>query len=50
MKLKQKEVQSVDSSVLLRRSNKLPMEGVTETKFGGETEAMTILRLTPATG
>jgi hypothetical protein len=39
MKLKKKEYQSVDSSILLRRGNKIPMEGVAETKFGGvETE------------
>jgi hypothetical protein len=31
MKLKKKEVQSVDASGLLRRGNKIPMEGVTET-------------------
>jgi hypothetical protein len=31
MKLKKKEGQSVDTSVLLRRGNKIPMEGVTET-------------------
>jgi hypothetical protein len=36
----------VDISVILRRGNKIPMEGVTETKFGEETEGMTILRLT----
>jgi hypothetical protein len=29
MKLKKKEDQSVDSSLLLRRENKIPMEGVT---------------------
>jgi hypothetical protein len=33
MKLKIKEVQSVDTSFLLRMGNKIPMEGVTETKF-----------------
>jgi hypothetical protein len=33
MKLKKKEDQSVDTSILLRRGNKIPMEGVTETKF-----------------
>jgi hypothetical protein len=38
MKLKKKEVQSVDTSFLLRRGNKIPMEEVTETKFGAETE------------
>jgi hypothetical protein len=31
MKLKKKEDRSVDASVLLRRGNKIPMEGVTET-------------------
>jgi hypothetical protein len=33
MKLKKKEDQSVDSLFLPRRGNKIPMEGVTETKF-----------------
>jgi len=42
MKLKKKENQQVDSSFLLRMGNKIPMEGVTETKFGGETEERTI--------
>jgi hypothetical protein len=32
MKLK-KEDQSVDTSILFRRGKKIPMEGVTETKF-----------------
>ena len=45
MKLKKKEDQSVDTSFLLRRGNKIPMEGVTETKFGADTEGMTIQRL-----
>ena len=45
MKLKKKEDQSVDTSFLLRRGNKIPMEGVTETKCGAETEGMTIQRL-----
>ena len=44
MKLK-KEVQIVDTLILLRRENKIPMEGVTETKFGAEPEGMTIQRL-----
>jgi hypothetical protein len=44
MKL-QKEDQSVDTSPLLRMENKVPMEGVTETKFGAETEGKTIQRL-----
>ena len=34
-----------DTLILLRRGNKIPMEGVTETKFGAETEGMTIQRL-----
>jgi hypothetical protein len=45
MKLKKKEDQSVDTSLLHRMENKIPMEGVTETKFGAETERMTIQRL-----
>jgi hypothetical protein len=46
MKLKKKEDQSVDTSILLRRGNKTTMEGATETKFGVETEEMTIQRMT----
>ena len=42
MKLKKKEDQSAESSLLLRRGNKIPMEGVTETKFGVETEGKAI--------
>jgi hypothetical protein len=45
MKLKNKEDQSVDTSSLLRKGNKIPMEGVTETKVGAETEERTIQRL-----
>ena len=45
MKLKKKEDQSVDISLLLRIGNKIPMEGVTETKFGAEVEERTIQRL-----
>jgi hypothetical protein len=45
MKLKKKEDQSVNTSICLRRGNKIPMEGVTETKCGAETEGMTIQRL-----
>jgi hypothetical protein len=45
MKLKKKEEQSVDTSILLRRGNKIPMEGVTETTFGAESEGITIQRL-----
>jgi hypothetical protein len=43
MKLKKKEDQSIDTSVLLRMGNKIPMEGVT--KCGAEPEGMTIQRL-----
>jgi hypothetical protein len=42
MKLKKKEDESVDTSFLLRRGNKIPMEGVTETKFRAKTEGRTI--------
>jgi hypothetical protein len=45
MKLKKKEDQCMDTSILLRRWNKIPMEGVTERKFGAETEGMIIQRL-----
>jgi hypothetical protein len=43
MKLK-KEDQSVDTLILLRRGNKIPMEGVTKTKLRAETEGMTMQR------
>ena len=33
-KIKKKEDQYMDTSFLLRIGNKIPMEGVTETKFG----------------
>jgi hypothetical protein len=45
MKLKKKEEQRVDTSFLLKTGNKIPMEGVTETKFGAETKGWTIQRL-----
>jgi hypothetical protein len=45
VKLKKKEDQSVDTSFLLRMGNKIPMEGVTETKFEAETEGKTIQRM-----
>jgi hypothetical protein len=45
MKLKKKEDQSVDTLFLFRMGNKIPMEGVTETKFGAETEGRTIQRV-----
>ena len=45
MKLKKKEHQSADTSILFRRGNKIPKEGVTETKCGAETEGRIIQRL-----
>jgi hypothetical protein len=42
MKLKKKEDQSVNTLILLRRRNKTPMEGVTETKVGAEMEGWTV--------
>jgi hypothetical protein len=45
MKLNKKEDQSVDTSFLLRMGIKIPMEGVTESKFGAETKGRTIQRL-----
>jgi len=45
MKPKKKEDQSVNTSLLLRMGNKIPMEGVTETKFRAETKGWTIQRL-----
>jgi hypothetical protein len=42
MKLKKKEDQNVYISFLLRRGNKVPMEGVTETKYRTDTEGRTI--------
>jgi hypothetical protein len=45
MKLKKKEDQSLDTTLLLRMENKIPMEGVTETKVGAETKGKTIQRL-----
>jgi hypothetical protein len=44
MKLK-KEDQSVDTSVLIRRENKIPMGGDTEAKGGAKTEGKAIQRL-----
>jgi hypothetical protein len=34
----------MDTSFLLRIGNKMPMEGVTETKFGAKTKGWTIQR------
>jgi hypothetical protein len=45
MKLKNKEDQSVYTSLLLRMGNKIPTKGVTETKFGAKMEGRTIQRL-----
>ena len=45
MKLKKKEDQSVDTSVFLRRENKISMEGVAERKYGAETEGKATQRL-----
>jgi hypothetical protein len=45
MKLKKKEDQSVDTSYFLRMGNKIPMGGITETKFRVEPKGMTIQRL-----
>ena len=45
MKLKKKEEQSVDTSVLLRRGNKIHIEGITEANCEAEIEGMTIQRL-----
>jgi hypothetical protein len=38
LKLNKKEDQRVDTLFLPRMGNKIPMEGVTETKFGAKTE------------
>jgi predicted DNA binding CopG/RHH family protein len=45
MKLMKKEDQSVDTSILLRMRNKIPMEVITDTKFTAETEGITIQKL-----
>ena len=45
MKIKKKEDQSEDASVLLRRGNKILMGGNTETKCGAETKGKDIQRL-----
>jgi hypothetical protein len=45
MKLKRKEDQSVDASLLLRRGNQILMGGNTETKCGAVTEGKAIQRL-----
>jgi hypothetical protein len=45
MKLMNKKDQSVNSSILLRRGNKIPMDKLTMTKCGAEIKEMTIQRL-----
>jgi hypothetical protein len=45
MKLKKEEDQSVDISILLRKGNKIPMGGVTETKFEADTEGKATQRI-----
>jgi hypothetical protein len=45
MNLKKKEVPNLATLILLRKRNKVPMEGVTETKYGADIEGMTIQRL-----
>jgi hypothetical protein len=45
MKLKKKEDQNVDASMLLRRENKIFTGGNMETKCGAETEGKAIQRL-----
>ena len=42
MKFRKEEGQCIDTLILLRRGNKIPMEGVTEAKFRAETEGMTV--------
>jgi hypothetical protein len=45
-KIKKREDQWVDTSFLLRIGNKIPMKGVTKTKFGGKMKGWAIQRLT----
>jgi hypothetical protein len=45
MKLKKKENLSMDTLVLIRRGNKIPMGGDKETKCGAKTKGKTIQRL-----
>jgi hypothetical protein len=42
MKLKKKEDHSMDTPIHLRKGDKTPMEGGTETKCGVETKEITI--------
>ena len=45
MKLKKKEEQSVNTSVLLKKGNKIELGGDTEIKCGAETEGKATQRL-----
>jgi hypothetical protein len=45
MKVKKNEDHSADTLPLIRIRNKIPIEGVTETEFAGETKGWTIQRL-----
>ena len=44
-KIKKREDQRVNTSFLLRIGNKIPMKGVTETKFEAKMKGWTIQRL-----
>jgi hypothetical protein len=44
-KIKKREEQCVDTPFFLRIGYKIPMKGVTETKFGAKTKGWTIQRL-----
>jgi hypothetical protein len=44
-KIKKREDRWVDTSFFLRIWNKIPMKGVTETKFGAKTKGWTIQRI-----
>jgi hypothetical protein len=44
-KIRKREDQCVDTSFLLRIENKIPMKGVTETKFGDKMKGWTIQRI-----
>jgi hypothetical protein len=45
-KTQETQEESMDSSIILRRGNKITMEAVTDTKCGAETKGMMINRLT----
>jgi hypothetical protein len=45
MKLEKKKHQRIDTAVLLRRGNEIPMGGNTDTKCGTETKGNAIQRL-----